>query len=258
MVKMDLYEQLQTPPNDALKPIMYGALKGKSDINPQWRYEALTAALGPCGCGWRFEIADTKTQSVSTGETMVFVLVNLYIKHGEEWSAPIPGWGGDYLVKKDKNGIHGNDEAFKMATTDALGTAMKMIGVAADVYRGLIANGTSDSKYARRDYMAQTAQNRPQAAAKQNAGTYKGTTTKTAVNGAQDEMKTKAIKSLNAEIERTGVACSEVKAIALAKYGKDSVNKMTTTEICDLANNLEKFLMEQINEASAKERNRQA
>ena len=128
MANMDLYEQLQTPPNDALKPIMYGALKGKSDINPQWRYEALTAALGPCGCGWRFEIADTKTQSVSTGETMVFVLVNLYIKHGDEWSAPIPGWGGDYLVKKDKNGIHGNDEAFKMATTDALGTAIASIG----------------------------------------------------------------------------------------------------------------------------------
>jgi hypothetical protein len=128
---------------------------------------------------------------------------------------------------------------------------MKMIGVAADVYRGLIANGASDSKYARRDYMAQTAQNRPQQPAKQNAGTYKGNNTKTAVNGAQDEMKAKAIKSLNAEIERTGVASNEVKAIALAKYGKDSVSKMTTTEICDLANNLEQFLLDQINEASA-------
>ena len=93
-------------------------------------------------------------------------------------------------------------------------------------------------------------QNRPQQPANTNKGSYKGNTTKTAINGAQDEMRAKAIKSLNAEIERTGVAGSEVKAIALAKYGKDSVNKMTTTEICDIANNLEQYLMEQIEQAS--------
>ena len=29
-----------------------------------------------------------------------------------------------------------NDEGYKMAITDALGTAMKVIGVAADIYRG--------------------------------------------------------------------------------------------------------------------------
>jgi hypothetical protein len=93
----------------------------------------------------------------------------------------------------------------------------------------------------------QTAQNRPQASAKQNAGTYKGNT----ANGAQDEMRAKAIKSLNAEIERTGVASSEVAAIAKAKYGKASVKEMTTGQICELANKLESYLMEQINEASA-------
>ena len=93
----------------------------------------------------------------------------------------------------------------------------------------------------------QTAQNRPQASAKQNAGTYKGST----ANNATDEMRAKAIKSLNAEIERTGVASSEVAAIAKAKYGKASVKEMTTGQICELANKLESYLMEQINEASA-------
>lgn len=93
----------------------------------------------------------------------------------------------------------------------------------------------------------QTAQNRPQASAKQNAGTYKGST----ANNATDEMRAKAIKSLNAEIERTGVASSEVAAIAKAKYGKASVKEMTTNEICDLANRLEQYLIDQINEASA-------
>ena len=90
-------------------------------------------------------------------------------------------------------------------------------------------------------------QNRPQASAKQNAGTYKGNT----VNNATDEMRAKAIKSLNAEIERTGVASTEVAAIAKAKYGKASVKEMTTGQICELANKLESYLMEQINEASA-------
>jgi hypothetical protein len=94
---------------------------------------------------------------------------------------------------------------------------------------------------------SQTAQNRPQASAKQNASTYKGN----AQNNATDEMRAKAIKSLNAEIERTGVASSEVAAIAKAKYGKASVKEMTIGQICDLSNNLEQFLLDQINEASA-------
>lgn len=247
MGNMDIYEALATPPNDALKPIGFGNLKGKSDINPQWRYEAVTNQFGPCGTGWKFTIDSHWTQPVSTGEVMVYVAISFYYKQGETWSEPIPAYGGDFLVKKDKNGIHGNDEAMKMAVTDALGTAMKMIGVAADVYRGLIANGASDSKYARRDYVAQTSQNRPQATQKQNAGTYKGST----ANNATDEMRAKAIKSLNAEIERTGVASTEVAAIAKAKYGKGSVKEMSTGQICDLTNKLESYLMEQINEASA-------
>lgn len=90
-------------------------------------------------------------------------------------------------------------------------------------------------------------QNRSQATQKQNAGTYKGST----ANNATDEMRAKAIKSLNAEIERTGVASSEVAAIAKAKYGKASVKEMTTGQICDLTNKLEQYLLDQINEASA-------
>lgn len=141
----ETYQKLSNVPQDALKTIQYGALKGKSDINPQWRYEALTNEFGLCGIGWKYEVIDTKTIPVQqTGELMVFISINLYIKNGEEWSAPIPGNGGDFLIIKDKNGIHGNDEAMKMAITDALGNAAKLIGVAANVYRGKM-----DSKYSR-------------------------------------------------------------------------------------------------------------
>ena len=132
------YNAVKTVPQSALKIIDFGKLKGKYDISPQWRWEILTEVYGMCGVGWYFDIVDTEQVFVeATGETMLYVKVNLYIKDGNVWSKPIPGYGGDFLIYKDKNGYHGNDEAFKMAVTDALGTAAKMIGVGADVYRGL-------------------------------------------------------------------------------------------------------------------------
>lgn len=132
------YNAVKTVPQSALKIIDFGKLKGKYDISPQWRWEILTEVYGMCGVGWYFDIVDTEQVLVeATGETMLYVKVNLYIKDGDKWSKPIPGYGGDFLIYKDKNGYHGNDEAFKMAVTDALGTAAKMIGVGADVYRGL-------------------------------------------------------------------------------------------------------------------------
>lgn len=132
------YIAVKSVPQSALKVIDFGKLKGKYDISPQWRWEILTETYGMCGIGWYFDIVETKEVLVeATGETMLYVKVNLYIKDGNEWSKPIPGYGGDFLIQKDKNGYHGNDEAFKMAVTDALGTAAKMIGVGADVYRGL-------------------------------------------------------------------------------------------------------------------------
>jgi len=132
----------------------------------------------------------------------------------------------------------------------------QITGTASSYARKYALNGLfaiDDTKDADTDqYKQQTngsnsSQNRPQATQKQNAGTYKGNT----ANNATDEMRAKAIKSLNAEIERTGVASSEVAAIAKAKYGKASVKEMTTGQICDLTNNLEQFLLDQINEASA-------
>lgn len=142
------YERLSQVPEDALKPISFGPLKGKSDINPQWRYEALTEVFGLCGVGWKYEVVGNTIVDVpTTGEKMIFVFVNLYVRdenNGHSWTEAIPGSGGDFLIKKDKNGLHGNDEGFKMAITDALGNAAKMVGVAADVYRG-----TYDTKYER-------------------------------------------------------------------------------------------------------------
>lgn len=102
----------------------------------------MTSVFGPCGIGWKFNIADEKTFQCGDGQILLFLTVALMYHDGEGWSEPVYGCGGDFIVEKNKNGLVPNDEAYKMCLTDALGNAMKCIGVAADVYRGLW-----DSKY---------------------------------------------------------------------------------------------------------------
>ena len=133
---MEKYNAVKRPPADALKTIVGGRLAGMTDISPQWRIQVMTENYGMCGVGWKWEIEKTWTESGSEGQVCIFVIGNLYTKNENEWSEPIPGIGGSKLIIKEKNGLFTNDEAYKMAATDALSTAMKMIGVAADIYRG--------------------------------------------------------------------------------------------------------------------------
>jgi len=133
---LDIYNALKQPPKEALRTIHGGRLAGKTDINPQWRYKALTEQFGVCGIGWKYEIVRVFSEPADEGQIFAFAEVNLFVKQGE-WSAAIPGYGGSMLVEKEKAGLHANDEGYKMAITDALSTATKMLGVAADVYAGL-------------------------------------------------------------------------------------------------------------------------
>lgn len=135
-LKLAVWDKLKRPPLDALKTIGAGRLKGKSDINPQWRYKAMTEQFGICGIGWKFAVEDKWIDDGANGEKTANVLVNLYIKQDGEWSDAIPGLGGSMFIANESKGPFTSDEAYKMATTDALGTAMKMIGVAADIYLG--------------------------------------------------------------------------------------------------------------------------
>ena len=127
------YEALRSVPQEALKPINAGRLKGMSNISPVWRIKAMTAEFGPCGIGWKYEIAKQWTETYGE-EVKAFVEVNIFIKDGDTWSAAIPGTGGSSLVTKESKGLYVSDEAYKMALTDALSVAMKSLGVAADVY----------------------------------------------------------------------------------------------------------------------------
>jgi hypothetical protein len=133
---MDNWNKLKTPPKEALKTIKAGRLQGMTDINPQWRYMAMTTVYGPCGIGWKYEIAKLWLESAEA-QIAAFAEIRLFIKNGEVWSDPIPGIGGSFFVAKEKSGLHVSDECFKMAITDALSVAMKVLGVGADIYAGL-------------------------------------------------------------------------------------------------------------------------
>lgn len=156
---MTNWRKMCKPPADALKKIPAGRLKGKSDINPQWRYEVMTEVYGPCGVGWKLEINKLWREQGSHDQVMCFADVSVYTKEKEVWSGAIPGIGGSMLVTKESAGLHTMDEGYKMAVTDGLGTAMKLLGVAADVYRGQMDTKYSKPAAATEDVKAKTYKN---------------------------------------------------------------------------------------------------
>lgn len=128
-----IYNKMRNVPQDALKTIGAGRLKGMSDINPMWRIKIMTETFGICGIGWKYEV--TKQWMETFGhEIKGFCNINLYVKVDDVWSEPIFGTGGSSFVSIERNGAYVNDEVYKMALTDALSVAMKSLGVAADVY----------------------------------------------------------------------------------------------------------------------------
>ena len=215
MGNMTHYDNLKAVPLTALKEIGFGKLKGKSDINPQWRYEAMTSEFGTCGIGWKYEIVKTWTQEANDGQLMLFVEVNLYIFDYElaQWGQAIPAIGGDFLLEKDKNGLHGNDEAYKMATTDALGVAMKMLGVAADVYRGL----ANDSKYGR---------DKPNEPIRSN--TPKPTQSNSCI------IRKETQHAIGSEAKQRGISANTMTETIKEKYKKNSSGELTEDEAQDL------------------------
>ena len=133
---IEVYNKLARPPKSALREIQAGKLKGKTDINPQWRYKAMTEQFGLVGIGWKYEIQNLWIEQGASNEKLAFAQVAVYVKDGDKWSDPIVGIGGSKLSQVEKGTLVSNDEGYKMAVTDAFSTALKMLGVAADIYAG--------------------------------------------------------------------------------------------------------------------------
>jgi hypothetical protein len=134
--KVSNWSLLERPPKTALKTIKGGRLSGMTDINPQWRYKAMHDVFGPCGEGWKYEVERIWTEPGTEGKVFLFAQVKIWVKTGVSWSDPIPGVGGSMLIDLQGGKLHHNDEGPKMAITDALSVAMKMLGVGSDIYMG--------------------------------------------------------------------------------------------------------------------------
>jgi hypothetical protein len=116
-------------------------------VRPIYSIRRMTDLFGPCGIGWGMTEPTYRVEPiVHLDEILVFCTVGLWFvnAYGER-SLPIYGVGGDKVLSKDKNGPRVSDEAFKAAYTDALGNAMKHLGMSADIHMGLF----EDHKYLR-------------------------------------------------------------------------------------------------------------
>ena len=134
MTNKQYYDAFRAVPKEAQKTIGAGKLKGFTDVNPMWRIKMLTETFGPVGFGWVADIDEIWTESAA-GESVAWVRCSLKVKDpgSGEWSLPIHGIGGSKQNGKGQGeGI--NDEAFKMAYTDAISVACKSLGMCADIY----------------------------------------------------------------------------------------------------------------------------
>jgi hypothetical protein len=141
---LDIWDKLgRTDPDHTKKFTRGGGFKGTA-VKPIYTAHKMTETFGPCGSGWGYSEPTFQLVPGSDGQTAVFCWVTLwYAKPEGGRSEPIPGVGGDFVVKKFSSGLTTDDEAFKKAFTDALGNAMKNLGMSADVHMGLF----DDNKY---------------------------------------------------------------------------------------------------------------
>jgi hypothetical protein len=152
---MRIYNAVKTVPEYAMSTIGGGRMKGKTAIRQQWRILMMTEQFGPCGIGWKYDITSiTYSDPDPEGQIACRARINLFFKYENVWSEAIPAVGGSFYIEKETQKLHASNECEKMAITDALGVAMKMLGIGSDVYLGVTSGpgeGPSDDKYSKKD-----------------------------------------------------------------------------------------------------------
>ena len=135
MDNLHIYEKYRSVPDNALKPFDNGNFKG-TDINTMWRIRCLTEQFGIVGFGWTVKVLRTWTENLGPDVAYAFAEVEMKLCIDGKWGEPFTATGGNKLETyiKSQDRMKGNDEAFKMAITDAFGVLCKYIGIGADVY----------------------------------------------------------------------------------------------------------------------------
>jgi hypothetical protein len=143
-LNLRIWDQLgKTDPAHTKQFQRSGGFKGTA-IKPMWCNLRMTEMFGPCGLGWGMEKPSFETHQADK-EMLVFCTVGVWYLEKPDSSIRglVYGVGGDKYLISQQSGLRASDEAFKAAYTDAIGNAMKFIGVAADVHMGKF----DDNKY---------------------------------------------------------------------------------------------------------------
>ena len=122
-------------------------------VKPIYTTQKMTEEFGPAGKGWGMGEPTFQVVPGHNGEVLVYCTVSLWYAPSDGEVCTVFGVGGDKIVGYVKANEQYNrperwendDEAFKKAFTDAIGNAMKHIGMSADVHMGRF----DDSKYVR-------------------------------------------------------------------------------------------------------------
>lgn len=140
----------KTDPSHTKKFKRAGGFAGTA-IKPIYTTQKMTEEFGPAGKGWGMGEPSFQTMPGHNGEVLVYCTVSLWWADTDGAVNTVFGVGGDKAVTYIKANEQYNrperwendDEAFKKAFTDAVGNAMKHLGMSADVHMGLF----DDSKY---------------------------------------------------------------------------------------------------------------
>ncbi|MFL7901511.1 hypothetical protein ACJ41P_10290 [Azospirillum argentinense] len=112
-----------------------GGFRGTA-IKPIYATQKMTEHFGPVGIGWGMTKPEYMIQPVGS-EIAIYCTVGLWYLDGGTKSETVWGVGGDIIAKARNDGkLALDDEAAKKAYTDALGNAMKQLGVGGDVHMG--------------------------------------------------------------------------------------------------------------------------
>ena len=142
MSNLDIWDKVRRVPEEHLKAFKRSGGFSGTAIKPMWSVKTMTEQFGPCGKGWGIDAPSFQTVAGDNKETLVYCTVAVW--HGTPENK-IFGVGGDRVVTHIKANDKYNtperwqndDEAFKKAFTDAVGNALKFLGVGADIHMGL-------------------------------------------------------------------------------------------------------------------------
>lgn len=153
MSNLDIWNKLgKTDPRHTKGFKRGGGFTGTA-VKPIYTEQKMTETFGPVGIGWGFSEPQFQLVPGENKELLVYCWLTLWYVQDGKRSGDIPGVGGDKVIGYIKANEQYNrperwendDEAFKKAFTDAIGNAMKHLGMSADVHMGRF----DDSKYVR-------------------------------------------------------------------------------------------------------------